>query len=58
MCRIDDGVVSVASLLCYLALLKPDLVAGVDHKREFGVEFRVEAFPCFEGGSHAVYHCL
>ena len=58
MCKVDDGVVDVAAVLCNPALLEPHLKMSIDHKEEFGGKFFVEVFLCLEDRSLSFDHCL
>ena len=58
MCKIDDGVVNVAAVLCNPALLEPHLKMSIDPQEEFGGEFFVEVFLCLEDRSLSFDHRL
>ncbi len=54
--EINNRVVDFVAKLCWFAIIEPDLESCVNHKEEFGREFFVEVFFCFEDGLVAVYH--
>ena len=48
MCKIDDGVVNVAAILCNPALLEPHLKTSIDREEEFGSKIFIKVFLCIE----------
>ena len=58
MCKIDDGVVDVAAVLCNPALLEPHLKTSIDREEEFGGEFFVDVLLCLEDRSLSFDHRL
>jgi hypothetical protein len=58
MCKIDDGVVDVAAVLCNPALLEPHLKISIHREEEFGGELFVKVFLCLEDQSLSFDHRL
>ena len=58
ICKIDDGVVNIAAVLCNPVLLEPHLKTSIDREEEFGGEFFDMVFLCLEDQSSSFAHCL